>query len=101
MVFLDCTEDFGADFNSYPIPHLMESSSNKIMIFGLLACLVLFCLVPMIFRSKSPPKEEVTRIQTMAEKGDSYSQIQLGHMYEKGIGVRKDLIEAYKWLTLA
>lgn len=36
-----------------------------------------------------------------AEKGDAYSQLMLGIMYEEGLGVRKDLKKAAKWFLKA
>jgi TPR repeat protein len=36
-----------------------------------------------------------------AERGEASEQFLLGHCYEKGLGVPKDIIEAFKWLKLA
>lgn len=38
---------------------------------------------------------------TLANKGDSDAQYDLGWMYESGEGVKKDLKEAFKWFSLA
>jgi hypothetical protein len=79
----------------------MESSPNKATILGLLAVLILLCFLPSMLRTKGPPREDVSSVQVMAQNGDPFSQLKLGLMYEKGRGVKKDLIESYKWLTLA
>ena len=36
-----------------------------------------------------------------AEQGDATGQYLLGLMYDKGFGVSRDLVQAYKWLNLA
>ena len=36
-----------------------------------------------------------------AEKGERMGQFGMGLAYEKGFGVQKDIVEAYKWLKLA
>lgn len=37
----------------------------------------------------------------LAQRGDAAAQYNLGRMYARGEGVRRDLPEAYKWFTLA
>jgi TPR repeat protein len=39
--------------------------------------------------------------QTQAEQGNPNSQVKLGEFYEKGIGVEKNLVEAFKWYNKA
>ncbi len=39
-------------------------------------------------------------IKAMAENGEAISQSVLGLYYEKGEGVAKDYVEAYKWYSL-
>jgi len=36
-----------------------------------------------------------------AEIGDIHAQYSLGVMYETGLGVPKDLVQAYRWISLA
>ena len=36
-----------------------------------------------------------------AEQGDATGQYLLGLMYDKGFGVSRDVVQAYKWLNLA
>ena len=40
-------------------------------------------------------------LQVQADYGGRYAQSQLAQWYAQGIGVKKDNIEAYKWLSLA
>ena len=37
----------------------------------------------------------------MARRGNPFGQCMLGLMYDKGHGVERDVVEAYKWLNLA
>ena len=37
----------------------------------------------------------------MAEQGDANAQNNLGHMYEQGRGLLKNLREAYRWFYIA
>lgn len=39
--------------------------------------------------------------QALAEKGVPDAQLRLGGMFEHGIGINKDMIEAYRWYRLA
>lgn len=43
----------------------------------------------------------VKRLQQSAEKGDMAAQQALGVMYAYGRGVEKDMVKAYKWVSLA
>ena len=36
-----------------------------------------------------------------AEQNDTSAQSNLGFLYERGLGVRLDYVEAFKWLSLA
>ncbi|MEW6159091.1 MAG: hypothetical protein AB1813_16825 [Verrucomicrobiota bacterium] len=45
--------------------------------------------------------EAIRCYQTAAQKNNSKAQMLLAECYEKGLGVGKDLVEAYKWLYLA
>ena len=50
----------------------------------------------------TPDNQEVARIfRLSAEEGDRNSQHSLGVMLYKGLGVKKNYGEAFKWLTLA
>ena len=40
-------------------------------------------------------------LRALADKGDAESQYNLGTAYDKGLGVAKDSIEAFKWFRLA
>jgi len=37
----------------------------------------------------------------LAEQGDAKAQYNLGLMYEKGKGISKDFVEAYKWFSIS
>ena len=45
--------------------------------------------------------EAVKWIRKAAEQNLAVAQSNLGDHYEKGVGVVKDLVEAYRWHTLA
>jgi TPR repeat protein len=36
-----------------------------------------------------------------AQQGDGTAQAMLGLMYERGMGVKPDAVQAYKWYTIA
>ena len=40
-------------------------------------------------------------LQPLAERGEVEAQYNLGIMYDKGQGVKRDYVEALKWLRLA
>ena len=40
-------------------------------------------------------------LQKAAEQGHAGAQNRLGVMYERGEGVRVDMVEAYRWFTIA
>ena len=40
-------------------------------------------------------------LEPLAEAGDAQPQVLIGIMYALGSGYQKDLVQAYKWLTLS
>lgn len=63
-----------------------------------------FRLGEMYFRGKGVPQsysDALDLYHRAAEQGHPVAQFLLGIMYGQGWGVRQDLVEAYKWLTLA
>lgn len=46
-------------------------------------------------------KEETAHLLKLAEQGDANAQFKVGQMYEKGIGVTKDISEAQQWYQKA
>jgi hypothetical protein len=44
---------------------------------------------------------EISAIRAKAEGGDASAQYKLSDYYAQGIGVPKDMVQAYKWLNLA
>lgn len=62
--------------------------------------------IRMYFQSKSQnrhelDKEETAHLLKMAKQGDAEAQYKVGQMYEKGIGVTKDISEAQQWYQKA
>ena len=45
--------------------------------------------------------EIIQALKTGAEQGDKEAPVLLGYYYEKGLGLKKDLVESYAWYTLA
>ncbi len=43
----------------------------------------------------------VREFTQLSQNNDPYAQYMLGQIYTTGSGVRKDLVQAYKWLQLA
>jgi TPR repeat protein len=52
-------------------------------------------------QSANSNESEFERIERQAEGGDKVAQNNLGYMYENGIGVTEDNLEAAKWFTKA
>ena len=52
-------------------------------------------------RSSGPGAESIWRYQQAAEQGFDSAQFELGMLYFHGRGVARDLVEAFKWLSLA
>jgi TPR repeat protein len=46
-------------------------------------------------------QDKIAGLQTQAEQGNPNSQVKVAELYEKGIGVKKNLIEAFKWYKKA
>jgi len=46
-------------------------------------------------------KQAVKCFRQAAEKGDDQGQMNLGRMYQDGVGVERDLVSAYQWFYLA
>ena len=53
------------------------------------------------FGLKQDLHKAVELYRRAAEHGDAKAQSNLGFMYYEGLGVEKDLIAAYKWLTVS
>ena len=53
------------------------------------------------FYTRAYRPEEIWRYRQAAEQGFDSAQFELGVIYFQGIGVSRDLVEAYKWLALA
>ena len=51
--------------------------------------------------SKKDWADELIRIKSLSEQGDANAQNELGTMYQKGKGVKKNYAEAWKWYSLA
>lgn len=79
----------------------MHSGANKVVIALLLLILLLVAAVPMMLTTNAPSKEEVSDVKRMAMAGNPVAQSRLGLMYEYGSGVKRDKVEAFKWLILA
>ena len=47
------------------------------------------------------PAEALCWYRRAAEQGDAVAQQNLGDFYERGIGIGRDLVSAYVWLSLA
>ena len=61
-------------------------------------------LLGLVFKTERIPQdyqEDIKWYKKAAEQGDSASQIILGAMYEKGKGISKDFVEAYKWFSIS
>jgi uncharacterized protein len=63
----------------------------------LLSGVALFQLAAQQTNTDQKPVEQV---KAKAEAGDADSQCELGRRYDKGEGVAKDPVEAYKWWLL-
>ena len=59
-------------------------------IFSLI-CINAFAITP----------EIISALKTGAEQGDQEAPLLLGYYYEKGLGIKKDLIESYAWYIVA
>ena len=46
-------------------------------------------------------KTAFEKLKPLAEQGDAEAQYNLGVMYDQGLGVTQDYIEAYKWHSIA
>jgi TPR repeat protein len=46
-------------------------------------------------------KEALRWFQKAADKNSAWGQLEIGEMYSRGEGVKKDLVEGYAWLNLA
>ena len=58
-------------------------------------------LLEHFYSAKGDYENAAKWLQVRADCGDRYAQSQLAQWYAQGIGVKKDNVEAYKWLSLA
>ncbi|MBF0295194.1 MAG: sel1 repeat family protein [Magnetococcales bacterium] len=54
-----------------------------------------------LLRKIAVAPDEAQRLRGSAEEGDVKSQIVLGKMYAQGVGVAKNLVDAYMWFSIA
>jgi TPR repeat protein len=67
-----------------------------------IALLALFLSLPLVAADKDKPlPKDFKSLKALAEKGDARAQLQIGHVYRRGEGVRKDPGSAAKWYTIA
>jgi TPR repeat protein len=65
---------------------------------GLIFCLILF--IPSFSGAEGTTAQMIQSWKDKSNQGDVYAPFQLGFSYQKGQGVKKNLVEAAKWYQL-
>ena len=91
----------GTDKNLANAIKWFKKAANLEDLNGLFNLAVLYSKGEVSKNNENSQKKAASLYKKASERGHYPSQSRLGYMYSVGIGVRKDRVQAYLWLTLA